>query len=126
MRPLPRSAGSIPQLRPSGAARSLDPPTGRCDPTNRLGQQTRVGGISDVRRHHRSVDPDPGAAQQFRLRRLGQQRLVQPFHRQRTQRVVSFINVVGCGTGCSKLIRQNRRHAIESETSRENDSNPNR
>jgi hypothetical protein len=42
------------------------------------------------------------------------------------QRVVSFINVVGCGTGCSKPIRQNRRHAIESDTSRHNDSNPSR
>jgi hypothetical protein len=83
MRPLPRSAGPVPQPRPSSAARRTDPPTGRCDATNRLGQQTRVGGIGDVRRHHRGVDPDPGAAQQFRLRRLGQQRLVQPVHRDR-------------------------------------------
>jgi hypothetical protein len=41
-------------------------------------------------------------------------------------RVVSFINVVGCGTGWSIPIRQNWRQAIESDTSRHNDSNPNR
>ncbi len=34
------------------------------------------------------------------------------------QRVVSFINVVGCATDPSKEIRQNRRHVIESLTSR--------
>jgi hypothetical protein len=34
------------------------------------------------------------------------------------QRVVSFINVVGCGTCPSNGIRQNRRQLIESATSR--------
>ena len=34
------------------------------------------------------------------------------------QRVVSFINVVGCATLPSIGIRQNRRHVIESLTSR--------
>ena len=34
------------------------------------------------------------------------------------QRVVSFISVVGCGTAPSSGIRQNRRHVIESATSR--------
>ena len=34
------------------------------------------------------------------------------------QRVVSFISVVGCGTRPSSGIRQNRRHVIESVTSR--------
>jgi hypothetical protein len=33
-------------------------------------------------------------------------------------RVVSFINVVGCGTRPSSGTRQNRRHVIESLTSR--------
>jgi hypothetical protein len=41
-------------------------------------------------------------------------------------RLVSFISVVGCGTGRSMPIRQNRRQLIESDTSRHNDSNPNR
>ena len=41
------------------------------------------------------------------------------------QRVVSFINVVGCGTDPSSGIRQNRRQVIESDTSRHNDSKPN-
>jgi hypothetical protein len=41
-------------------------------------------------------------------------------------RVVSFINVVGCGTLWSSPIRQNCRQVIESDTSRHNDSNPNR
>ena len=40
------------------------------------------------------------------------------------QRVVSFINVVGCGTDPSSGIRQNRRQVIESVTSRHNDSYP--
>jgi len=42
------------------------------------------------------------------------------------QRVVSFINVVGCGTAPSSGIRQNRRQVIESVTSRHSDSNPSR
>jgi hypothetical protein len=37
-------------------------------------------------------------------------------------RVLSFINVVGCGTEPSSPIRQNLRHVIESLTSRHNDS----
>ena len=37
-------------------------------------------------------------------------------------RVVSFINVVGCGTAPSSGIRQNRRQVIESDTSRHSDS----
>jgi hypothetical protein len=41
-------------------------------------------------------------------------------------RVLSFINVVGCGTDPSKGIRQNRRQVIESDTSRHNDSYPSR
>jgi hypothetical protein len=35
------------------------------------------------------------------------------------QRVVSFINMVGCGTRPSIGIRQNRRQVIESATSRQ-------
>jgi hypothetical protein len=42
------------------------------------------------------------------------------------QRVVIFINVVGCGTVPPSGIRQNRCHVIESVTSRHNVSNPNR
>ena len=42
------------------------------------------------------------------------------------QRVLSFINVVGCGTDPSSGIRQNRRQVIESLTSRHNDSYPSR
>jgi hypothetical protein len=38
------------------------------------------------------------------------------------QRVVSFINVVGCGTCPSSGIRQNLRQVIESDTSRHSDS----
>lgn len=38
------------------------------------------------------------------------------------QRVVSFINVVGCGTAPSSGMRQNRRQVIESATSRHSDS----
>ena len=42
------------------------------------------------------------------------------------QRVVSFISVVGCGTGWSIPIRQNWRQVIESDTSRHSDSYPSR
>ena len=41
-------------------------------------------------------------------------------------RLVSFIRVVGCGTGRSMPIRQNCRQVMESDTSRHNDSNPSR
>jgi hypothetical protein len=40
--------------------------------------------------------------------------------------VVIFIKVVGCGTMPSMSIRQNRRHEIESATSRHRVSNPSR
>jgi hypothetical protein len=40
--------------------------------------------------------------------------------------VVSFINVVGCGTAPSNGIRQNLRQLNESATSRHNDSYPSR
>ena len=42
------------------------------------------------------------------------------------QRVVIFINVVGCGTRIPNGIRQNRCQEIESDTSRHNDSKPSR
>ena len=42
------------------------------------------------------------------------------------QRVVIFISVVGCGTDSASGIRQNRRHARESATSRHSGSNPRR
>jgi hypothetical protein len=42
------------------------------------------------------------------------------------QRVVSFISVVGCGTGPSSGIRQNRRQEIESLTSAHKLSYPSR
>jgi hypothetical protein len=42
------------------------------------------------------------------------------------QRVVIFISVVGCGTDPPNPIRQNRRHVIESATSRHSGSNPSR
>ena len=41
-------------------------------------------------------------------------------------RVVSFINVVGCGTFASSGIRQNRRQEIESATSARKLSKPSR
>src|SRR6478735_2102554 len=49
-----------------------------------------------------------------------------PFTAVLPHRVVSFINVVGCGTAPSNPIRQNRRQVMESLTSRHNDSYPNR
>ena len=49
-----------------------------------------------------------------------------PFTAVLPHRVVSFINVVGCGTAPSSGIRQNRRQVNESLTSRHNDSYPNR
>lgn len=41
-------------------------------------------------------------------------------------REVIFISVVGCGTRPSSGIRANRRHEIESPTSRHSDSKPRR
>ena len=38
------------------------------------------------------------------------------------RRVVSIINVVGCGTAPSNPIRQNQRQVIESDTSQHSDS----
>ena len=42
------------------------------------------------------------------------------------QRLVSFINVVGCGTRVPNGMRQNRCQEIESPTSRHSDSKPSR
>ena len=115
-------AGPVPQPRARRTARSLNPAPGRGNTADRLGQQTGIGRIRHVRWDHRGVGPHPRRAQQPRLRSLGQQHLVQPPTAVAPQRVVSFINVVGCGTTPSSGIRQNRRHMIESLTSRHNDS----
>lgn len=42
------------------------------------------------------------------------------------QRLVSFINVVGCGTRVPNGMRQNRCQEMESPTSRHSDSKPSR
>ena len=95
-------------------------------PGDALGQQPRVRRVGDVGLHHRGVGPHPVQADQLVLVRLGQQRLVQPVDRRLPQRVVIFINVVGCGTLVPSGTRQNRRHARLSATSRHNGSKPSR
>ncbi|CAG7641040.1 hypothetical protein E143388_08254 [Rhodococcus opacus] len=94
------------------------PLSGGRDPSDCLGQQPGVGGVGHIAGHHGGVGPQLGGAQYLGLGGLGQQCPVQPVHRRGPQRVVSFINVVGCGTDPSNGIRQNRRHVIESLTSR--------
>ncbi|SHY36498.1 Uncharacterised protein [Mycobacteroides abscessus subsp. abscessus] len=84
IRALARRPGPIPHPGAHRPAGRLDPLTGRGDPPHRLGQQTRVGRIGHVGRHHRRVGPHPVGAQQLRLGRLGQQRLVEPAHRPRS------------------------------------------
>ncbi len=54
--------------------------------------------------------------------RLDSLRVESPSTAADPQRVVSFINVVGCGTAPSSGMRQNRRQVIESATSRHSDS----
>ncbi len=76
--------GSVPQFGADRTTGGLDPATGRGDPADRFREQPGIGRIGHVRRHHGGVDPDPGAAQQLRLRRLRQQSLVQPLDRGRT------------------------------------------
>jgi len=83
VRSFPRRAGAVPHLGAHRAAGGLDPLAGRADATHRLGQQTGIGRIGHVRRHHRGIHPDPVGAQQLRFGRLGQQRLVEPGHRRR-------------------------------------------
>jgi hypothetical protein len=61
----------------------MNPLGGRADATHRLGQQAGIGRIGHIGRHHRGVHPDPVGAQQLGLRRLGQQRLIQPVYRRR-------------------------------------------
>jgi hypothetical protein len=64
-----------------GPARGLHPPRRPHQLAHRPGQQPRVRRVGHIRRDHRRVGPHPGGAQQLRLRRLSQQRLVQPGHR---------------------------------------------
>lgn len=47
------------------AAGGLNPPPGRGDPPHRLGQQSGVGRVLHVRRHHRGVRAHPRRAQQL-------------------------------------------------------------
>ncbi len=99
----------IPVIVDSRAASSLNPSSGHGDAAHRLGQQTRVGRVGHVSGHHRGVGAQPGGAQQLRLRSLTSNASLQPSTAAVPQRVVSFINVVGCGTVASNGIRQNRR-----------------
>ena len=90
-----------PRRQPGSACRSRR--SAHC-----AGQQSRIGWIGHIGRYHCHVHADPVSAQQLHLRRLGQQGLIEPVDRRRPHRVVSFINVVGCGTNPSNGIRQNR------------------
>jgi hypothetical protein len=67
------------------AAGGLDPPPGRGDPPHRLGQQSGVGRVLHVRRHHRGVRAHPRRAQQFGM---GGSTSLRPFAAAGPQRVV--------------------------------------
>jgi hypothetical protein len=62
-----------------------DPPPGRGDPPHRLGQQSGVGRVLHVRRHHRGVRAHPRRAQQFGM---GGSTSLRPFAAAGPQRVV--------------------------------------
>jgi len=83
MRAFPGRPRAVARPGAHRATGGLDPPAGRGDAANRAGQKPRIGRIGHIGRHHRGVHPDPGGAQQLRLRRLGQQGLIEPGHRRR-------------------------------------------
>jgi hypothetical protein len=118
MRPPAGCPGPVPHLGAGRATGGLDPPTGDRDPADRLGQQTRVGRIGNVAGHHRGVGPQLAVRSSLACAALTNSASFKPSTAAEPQRVVSFINVVGCGTDPSNGIRQNRRHVIESDTSR--------
>ena len=122
MRAFTRRTRAVPNLGARRTAGGLDPLAGRADPPHRLGQQTRVCRIGHVGAHHRGIHPDPIGAQQLRLPASANRVSFSPSTATDPHRVVSFINVVGCGTAPSSGIRQNRRQVIESDTSRHSDS----
>ena len=116
----PRATGPAAGCAPR--RRRPNPLTSHGDPPYRLAQQTRIGRIGHIRRHHRGVRPYPVGAQHLRSAALANSASLSPSTAALPHQVVSFINVVGCGTDPSRPIRQNRRQVIESLTSRHSDS----
>ncbi len=125
-RPLPGRAGAVPHRDARRSAGGLNPLAGRGDPANRLGQQPRIGrgdtlaGTTVVSARTRLVRSSFASAALASSASLSPSTVTDP------HLVVSFINVVGCGTDPPNPIRQNRRQVIESASSRHSDSYPSR
>ena len=94
---------------------AADQPTQLAD---RVLEQVGVGGVVDIGLDHGGVDPQLPGPQQLVVAQLAEQRLVELVDDPGPQRPTSLTRVVGCGTGWSSGMRQNRRHEIESVTSR--------
>ena len=126
MRACARRPRPIPQPRAHGAADCMDALPGRRDPTNRFGQQPRIRRIRHVRRTTVVSARTRPVRNTLASAALTSSASLSPSTAALPHRVVSFINVVGCGTNPSNGIRQKRRQVIESPTSRHNDSYPSR
>jgi hypothetical protein len=94
---------------------AADQPTQLAD---RVLEQVGVGGVVDVGLDHGGVDPQLPGPQQLVVAQLAEQRLVELPDDPRAAATEELDRVVGCGTGWSSGMRQNRRHEIESVTSR--------
>ena len=115
-------AAAVAELSASGRPSFLDPPHQARHRAHRLFQQVRIFGMVDVGLDDGGVDPHFAAAHHLAFDQLAQQRLVQLLPASALSRPTSLISVIGCGTGLTRAIRQNRRQLSESVTSRHNDS----
>jgi hypothetical protein len=89
-----------------------------------MGEQAGVGGVLNVGRHHGGVGADFPVFTTRAATALASNASLRSSTVASPHFVVIFISVVGCGTWPSMSIRQNRRHEIESATSRHSDSYP--
>jgi hypothetical protein len=128
---------TLPSGRPRRATTIKHPGTGR--PTgglntpdrarhrsHGLGQQPRVGRIGHGGFHHGVSARTLSVRSSFCPAALANNASLSPATAASPQRLVSFINVVGCGTRVPKGMRQNRCQEIESPTSRHSASKPSR
>jgi hypothetical protein len=124
MRPLARRPGPVSDLGVGRPAGGLDPLTA----IRRIAVATRPESVG-----YATLEGTTVVSTRTRLVRnsfasaaLANSASINPSTAAGPHRVVSFINVVGCGTEPSNGIRQNLRHMIESDTSRHRLSYPSR
>jgi hypothetical protein len=117
-----RLIGSVAERGACGSARSFDALHQLAHQRHRPGQQSGIGWILNVGRHHGGVGADFPVFTNFAASARASSASFSPSTASSPHRVVIFDKVDGAGADPSRLSRQKISHEIESLTSRHSDS----